>query len=75
MEIKEKYRILTKLSMPVMISYLAYQLLGFTDILMVGQLGKDAITSVGLALTFFNNVDFPKLAAPKLYVKLTNASN
>ncbi len=59
MEIKEKYRILTKLSMPVMISYLAYQLLGFTDILMVGQLGKDAITSVGLALTFFFFIFFP----------------
>ena len=50
---KEKYKKITKMSFPVMLSFMAFQLLGFTDILMVGQLGKEAIASVGLALTFF----------------------
>lgn len=59
MKIEEKYKRLTKLSFPVMLSFMAFQLLGFTDILMVGKLGKDAIASVGLALTFFYFLLFP----------------
>ncbi len=59
MKIKEKYKKITKMSFPVMLSFMAFQLLGFTDILMVGQLGKEAIASVGLALTFFYFLLFP----------------
>ena len=42
-----------KLSWPIILSYLSYHVLGITDLLMVGRLGKDALAAVGIALTVF----------------------
>lgn len=56
---KKRYIKIIKLSTPVMLSFLSFQLLGVIDILMVGSLGKEAIASVGLALTLFYFFAFP----------------
>lgn len=55
----EKYSKIIKLSLPVMISFIAFQMLGVVDILMVGTLGKEAIAAVGIALTLFMFFSFP----------------
>lgn len=49
----DRYKKIIKLSIPLTFSFLSFQLLGVTDILMVGSLGKDAIAAVGVALTLF----------------------
>ena len=42
-----------KLGIPVVLTFLSYHILGITDILMIGKLGRDAIAAVGIALSVY----------------------
>jgi MATE family multidrug resistance protein len=53
------YKRLIKLSLPVLITYLSFHLIGITDMIMVGRLGKEAIASVGLAITVWIIIFLP----------------
>ncbi|HBD94766.1 MAG: hypothetical protein A2015_01275 [Spirochaetes bacterium GWF1_31_7] len=47
------YMKIIKLSIPVVLTFLSYHILGITDILMIGKLGRDAIAAVGIALSVY----------------------
>ncbi|MCX7922756.1 MAG: MATE family efflux transporter [Clostridia bacterium] len=49
-----RYKRVLGLSFPIIISYISFHILGIADVVMVGSLGKNALASVGIALTVFS---------------------
>ncbi len=47
------YKKIIKLGFPVVLTFLSYHILGITDLLMIGKLGRDAIAAVGIALSVY----------------------
>lgn len=56
---KSRYTYVLKSSLPIIISYLSIQILGITDMIMVGTLGADAVAAVGVATTLFMLISRP----------------
>nr|VFK07387.1 MAG: hypothetical protein BECKH772B_GA0070898_107751 [Candidatus Kentron sp. H]VFK07898.1 MAG: hypothetical protein BECKH772A_GA0070896_107871 [Candidatus Kentron sp. H]VFK11400.1 MAG: hypothetical protein BECKH772C_GA0070978_108101 [Candidatus Kentron sp. H] len=52
-------------AVPLGIGYVGWMLIGFTDSIMLGRLGPEALSAAGLALSIYNTIAIRCLSVPR----------